>query len=310
MSVSVGKIFLWSSTALAALTFAGAILAGATWASRFREGADDGDRYDELLQEALEKHDAGDLDGAGKLYGRLLAVDPQDPVVRANLGRIDKSRGDLARAVAEHKVAISAAPDMPDLYYNVACYYALSKRKEEAITWLGMAFDHGFGRLALLATDPDLASLHGDPRFELLAKTGKLPNGLPHLRLSAAPAARKGKPFEVTLVVERDLPADGAPASDDALDVEWKPEAPLTISRSSREQSASRAPGVTTLRTTMHWWVKSTREGAFEIPPAKVVIDGQESDSESLIVKVGAASGPDVQPGGGGDDDDDQGGGE
>jgi hypothetical protein len=49
--------------------------------------------------------------------------------------------------------------------YNAACACALLDKKEEAFGWLELAFEQGFENRMLLSRDPDLKSLHGDPRF-------------------------------------------------------------------------------------------------------------------------------------------------
>ncbi len=54
--------------------------------------------------------------------------------------------------------------------YNLACSYARMNDKEKAFEWLNKALNAGFPQVALLKTDPDLASLRDDARFaEVLA---------------------------------------------------------------------------------------------------------------------------------------------
>jgi tetratricopeptide (TPR) repeat protein len=49
--------------------------------------------------------------------------------------------------------------------YNIACAHALAGSPEEALHWLGLAVEAGFRDEVHARTDPDLASLWGDPRF-------------------------------------------------------------------------------------------------------------------------------------------------
>jgi tetratricopeptide (TPR) repeat protein len=59
--------------------------------------------------------------------------------------------------------------------YDLGCVTAHEKHKTEAISILSEAVDHGlpgFGDLAL-EKDPDLNSLHGDPRFAALVAHAK-----------------------------------------------------------------------------------------------------------------------------------------
>ena len=54
--------------------------------------------------------------------------------------------------------------------YNLACLAALQDRRDEALSLLGLAVNHGLPPFADLAIpkDTDLKSLHGDPRFAAL----------------------------------------------------------------------------------------------------------------------------------------------
>jgi eukaryotic-like serine/threonine-protein kinase len=66
-------------------------------------------------------------------------------------------------------------PDHPDTassVYNLGCIAALTGRRDEALSLLGQAVDHGLspGLDLGLDKDTDLQSLHGDPRFGALVK--------------------------------------------------------------------------------------------------------------------------------------------
>lgn len=50
--------------------------------------------------------------------------------------------------------------------YNIACAHALVGDREEALDWLGRAVLAGFDQATHARTDPDLASIRDDPRFE------------------------------------------------------------------------------------------------------------------------------------------------
>ena len=59
--------------------------------------------------------------------------------------------------------------------YDLGCVTAHEGRKTEAISFLNEAVDHGlpaYGDLAI-EQDPDLNSLHGDPRFAALVAHAK-----------------------------------------------------------------------------------------------------------------------------------------
>jgi eukaryotic-like serine/threonine-protein kinase len=58
-----------------------------------------------------------------------------------------------------------------DAWYSLASAEAVAGRHDEALEYLRSAFERGSTNLDLAAADPDLRSLHGDPRFDaLLAK--------------------------------------------------------------------------------------------------------------------------------------------
>jgi predicted esterase len=53
--------------------------------------------------------------------------------------------------------------------YNLACVFALGGDREAALDWLERAARNGFGRVTLLATDPDLETVRASDRFDRLA---------------------------------------------------------------------------------------------------------------------------------------------
>lgn len=291
-----GRLFLAGSLLVALVAFAGALIAGARWAGEFRAADGDSARYDELLDEALERLEKGDANGSKRLTERVLALDPQDPIARANLGRIYKGQGDYARAIAEHKLALAVAPELPDLYYNIACYYALSKRTEDAFLWLARAMEKGFGRKARISGDPDLESLRDDPRFALLERAGRLPTGVPRVRLNASRMAIAGGSFEVSVVVERDVEANQAASAAAELEVAWSPVEPLTVVSSRIETRAFPEDGIVRLRTEGIWEVRAPEEGLFALPAATATYAGGTVRSGSASVEVLAERPPEERP--------------
>jgi serine/threonine protein kinase len=70
-----------------------------------------------------------------------------------------------AAGKAGERAAVAAA------WYNFACGAAVAGRRDEALDHLGQAIALGYNHADAIAADPDLKSLHGDPRFDaLLAK--------------------------------------------------------------------------------------------------------------------------------------------
>jgi adenylate cyclase len=79
----------------------------------------------------------------------------------SRLGRRDRGL-DWARQ------ASTIDPDDAGVCYNVACLLALEGERDDAIEHLQRATRVGFAHRDWIAHDPDLASLHGDPRFQEL----------------------------------------------------------------------------------------------------------------------------------------------
>jgi len=69
-------------------------------------------------------------------------------------------------------------PDYPDTalsVYNLACLEARQGRRNEALSLLRETVDHGLSPAqdVDMEKDPDLKSLHGDPRFTALVAHAK-----------------------------------------------------------------------------------------------------------------------------------------
>ncbi|HHI79095.1 MAG TPA: hypothetical protein ENK02_03875 [Planctomycetes bacterium] len=81
------------------------------------------------------------------------------------------------RKCAEAKKLLKSVDLEPNLYYNLACTYALCGDKEKALHWLNQDLQKNYptekarNRQRLWAKkDKDLSSLRGDPRFEALVR--------------------------------------------------------------------------------------------------------------------------------------------
>jgi Flp pilus assembly protein TadD len=79
--------------------------------------------------------------------------------------------GRLEEALAADRRLVEAAPDRPDLRYDLACSLALLDRRDEAFEELGRAVDLGFLDREQLLEDPDLVNLRRDGRWpDLLSR--------------------------------------------------------------------------------------------------------------------------------------------
>jgi tetratricopeptide (TPR) repeat protein len=95
-----------------------------------------------LVQDAISKQQAGDLEGAVKEYRQFLEAHPEASVVHSNLGAALAGLGRFEEAVSEYKIALKQAPKLTGLSLNLALAY------------------YKMGRIADSATE--LAKLHGE----------------------------------------------------------------------------------------------------------------------------------------------------
>lgn len=136
-----------------------------------------------VLEEALEREpnktvflshliqvlrDSGSYKESVPYLERLAAIQPLDPDAPFYLAHTLAGLGDTEGALRWYARVIELDPNAVDAYYNIACIYGRTNREDAAIEWLKNALDHGFTDLAFMKTDPDLESLHSDPRFQSL----------------------------------------------------------------------------------------------------------------------------------------------
>ena len=81
--------------------------------------------------------------------------------------------GDRERSLEWSARAQAMEPDEPQVLYNVACVYTLLGEADRAIDCLEKSATHGWVQREWMAHDPDLAPLHGHPRFEVLVRPAK-----------------------------------------------------------------------------------------------------------------------------------------
>jgi hypothetical protein len=86
-------------------------------------------------------------------------------LARAASGRRDEARQRLERAIENKEIPESLG------HYNLACLLATGGDTEGALAALAAAVEAGFSDLAVLASDPDMKPLRGQPQFEKLGRT-------------------------------------------------------------------------------------------------------------------------------------------
>lgn len=73
-----------------------------------------------------------------------------------------------SKATALLQLVERKPPEEPNLYYNLACAYALLGNADQALSHLQRALELGFNDKALARRDPDLKKLAADPRFRAM----------------------------------------------------------------------------------------------------------------------------------------------
>ena len=91
---------------------------------------------DNLYNQALILHLAGDIDGAKALYRKLLGINRRHHRAWNNLGAIYGSRGEIASAISAYRRAARRRADIIDGYVNLANIYFLTGDRRRTNRWI------------------------------------------------------------------------------------------------------------------------------------------------------------------------------
>ncbi|MBI1348292.1 hypothetical protein GC163_18615 [bacterium] len=95
-------------------------------------------------------------------------LQPDEVDVFMGLAWCYKRLGQLAHAIATTHDAVQAHPDEPVLLYNLACYYALSGQKSQALSWLGRALRKAPQLRELIDDETDFNPIRESAEFRKL----------------------------------------------------------------------------------------------------------------------------------------------
>lgn len=123
-------------------------------------------------RKALSHWFAREYAEAAAAYGGYVKSHPDDAVAWMRLA-LSQAHERSPGAEASLEKALAFGASSPSDLYNAACGYALLGSKDKALDWLERAIRAGAGNRRMIETDDDLASLHGEPRFDALLR--KLP---------------------------------------------------------------------------------------------------------------------------------------
>ena len=93
---------------------------------------------------------------------------PEDLEVLQALAELYTKTGQYEKGQAIDLQLSQLLPSDDIVWYNLGCSHALTHHHDEAFESLTKAIDLGYGDYDWMKTDPDLASLSTDPRFESL----------------------------------------------------------------------------------------------------------------------------------------------
>src|ERR1700682_2679075 len=109
----------------------------------------------ELVQDAIQKQQAGDLEGAVAEYKQFLKLHPEAPASHSNLGAALAGLGRFEEAIPEYKTALRQSPALAAARLNLALVYYKMGRIADAVTELSRvhAKDAANEQAALLLGD-------------------------------------------------------------------------------------------------------------------------------------------------------------
>ncbi len=110
------------------------------------------------------RHDVVELGFLEKIADRL----PEDLGLLWALAELYTKTGKYEKGLAIDLQLSQLLPNDDLVWYNLGCSCALTRRFDEAFEALSKAIDLGYGDYEWMKTDPDLANLTADPRFESL----------------------------------------------------------------------------------------------------------------------------------------------
>ena len=148
---------------------------------------------DEILRDGAARHARGDLDGAARLYRKVLAQRPGDANALNLLSVIARQRGDLPRALDLSRQAVIARPDSPVFLANHGAALAEAGRLPDAVRVLAAALSRRPDDVTTLRNLGQALTALGDPSGAIapLRRAVALAPAAPEAWLALAHALRE-----------------------------------------------------------------------------------------------------------------------
>ena len=108
------------------------------------------------------------LDFETALYEAIVISEPDNIDALFNLGDAYTRRGLYDRGLEIDKRLVKLLPENEVVHYNLACSYSLMNEVDLAFDSLEKAMDLGYLEFEFMESDPDLANVRKDRRFEAI----------------------------------------------------------------------------------------------------------------------------------------------
>jgi len=122
---------------------------------------------DPRIEQAQQLEAAKETSKAFKLYEKIHRDNPENNAITYKLGAMAHAEKKYKKAIKYYSKLVPNGN--PNVLYNLACSYALYGKKDEALEALSSAVEKGFAQLALMRSDPDLASIRDTEAFKSIS---------------------------------------------------------------------------------------------------------------------------------------------
>src|SRR5215831_8299847 len=163
---------------------------------------------EEILKQAIGRHQSGDIDGAIQAYEKYLAARPDSAMARSNLGAAYARAARYEDAIAQYRHALKLQPGNTSAELNLALAYYKTGRKELAAAILEKVHRAAPDELqpTLLLADCWLAMGRNRNVAELLTPlSGKRPDDLAIAYLLGTALIRDNQVARGQVVIDRIL---------------------------------------------------------------------------------------------------------
>jgi tetratricopeptide (TPR) repeat protein len=162
----------------------------------------------ELVQDAMQKQQAGDLAGAVPEYQQFLKLHPEATAIHSNLGAALAGLGRFAEALPEYKIALKQSPKLVGARLNLALVYYKMGKIDDATTELEKLYaeDPGNHQAVLLLGDCYLRMGREEDVIRVLqAAEQKYPDDMAIAYLLGTALIREKRVEEGQILVDRIL---------------------------------------------------------------------------------------------------------